>query len=207
MTEQIITVTFAVESQAYQAINALKRDYMNNDYTLSHVALVKRVGGVVQPYDTFDSGVETADDAAAGGLVGSLVGILGGPLGVILGGSMGALVGHSVDVGDAAATVTLLEKVAQEIAEGETALLILAQENTDGALDRKFAEYQVEIVRHDAAEVAAEVEYAAHVQQELEAEARKKLREEKKEERKQKANQRHQEMKDKFEAFKAKYSF
>ena len=199
MTEQIITVTFAVESQAYQAINALKRDYMNNDYTLSHVALVKRVGGVVQPYDTFDSGVETADDAAAGGLVGSLVGILGG--------SMGALVGHSVDVGDAAATVTLLEKVAQEIAEGETALLILAQENTDGALDRKFAEYQVEIVRHDAAEVAAEVEYAAQVQQELEAEARKKLREEKKEERKQKANQRHQEMKDKFEAFKAKYSF
>ena len=115
MTEKVITVTFDVESEAYQAINGIKRDYAASEYVVSHVTLVKNTGGHIIAYDNFDSGVETTDDTAMGGLVGALVGILGGPLGIILGGSTGLLIGNLADTSDALENASLLE---QPTAEG-----------------------------------------------------------------------------------------
>lgn len=206
MTENVITVTFDVESEAYQAINGLKRDFSNNDYIVSHVSLVKNVNGHIAAYDSFDSGVDTLDDRARGGIVGSLVGILGGPIGVILGGSWGALIGSAVDAGDATRNVSLLEKVSEAIPEGKTALLILAQENEADSINRKFADYEVSILRQDAAEVALEVEEAAKLAAEMERETRKRLREEKKADHRQKVQDKKDAIRAKFDAFKEKHS-
>lgn len=206
MTEQVITVTFSVESEAYQAINGLKRDFTNPDYTLSHVSLIKKTNGHIAEYDSFDSGVDTLDDRARGGIIGSLVGILGGPIGVILGGSWGALIGSTVDAGDAVKNGSLLEKVSEAIPEGKTALLILAQENEAGSIDGKFADYEVSILRQDAAEVAQEVEEAAKLQAEMERETRKRLREEQKADHKQKVQDKKDAIRAKFDAFKEKHS-
>lgn len=206
MAEHVITVSFEVESEAYQAINGLKRDFANDGYVISHVNLVKNVNGHIVSFDSFDSGVDTLDDRARGGIVGALVGILGGPIGIILGGSWGALLGSTVDAGDAAANASLLEKVSEAIPEGKTALLILAQESEAASLNRKFADYAVEILRQDAAEVAQEVEEAARLQADLERETRKRLREEKKADHKQKIQKKREEIKAKFAAFKEKHS-
>lgn len=206
MVENVITVTFDVESEAYQAINGLKRDFSNNDYIISHVSLVKNVSGHIAAYDSFDSGVDTLDDRARGGIIGSLVGILGGPIGVILGGSWGALIGSAVDAGDATRNVSLLEKVSEAIPEGKTALLILAQENEADSINRKFADYEVSILRQDAAEVALEVEEAAKLAAEMEKETRKRLREEKKADHKQKVQDKKDAIRAKFDAFKEKHS-
>lgn len=206
MVENVITVTFDVESEAYQAINGLKRDFSNNDYIISHVSLVKNANGHIAAYDSFDSGVDTLDDRARGGIVGSLVGILGGPIGVILGGSWGALIGSAVDAGDATRNVSLLEKVSEAIPEGKTALLILAQENEADSINRKFADYEVSILRQDAAEVALEVEEAAKLAAEMEKETRKRLREEKKADHKQKVQDKKDAIRAKFDAFKEKHS-
>ena len=204
MLDHVITVTFDVESEAYQAINGLKRDFSNNDYILSHVSLVKNTHGHFDSFDSFDSGVDTLDDRARGGIIGSLVGILGGPIGVILGGSWGALIGSTVDAGDAARNISLLEMVSKAIPEGKTALLILAQEETDDSINRKFSDYKVDILRQDAAEVAQEVEEAIKLQRELEKETRKRLREEKKADHKQKVQEKKEAIKAKFAEFRNK---
>lgn len=206
MTENVITVAFEVESEAYQAINGLKRDYANNDYTISHVSLVKNTNGHIVAFDSFDSGVDTLDDRAKGGIIGALVGVLGGPVGMILGGSWGALIGSAVDAGDAAKNISLLEKVSEAIPEGKTALLVLAQENEAESINRKFENYKVEILRQDAAEVAQEIEEAAKLQAEMERETRRRLREEKKADHKQKVQDKKAEIKAKFAAFKEKHS-
>ena len=202
MTEQVITVTFEVESEAYQAINELKRYYASYDYVVSHIELVKKANGHIASYDSFDSGVNTMDDSAKGGIVGSLVGILGGPIGVILGASWGVLIGSAVDAGDAADNISLLEKVSVAIPEGKTALLILAQEEGDALVRNRLSNYKIDVLRQDAAEVAEEIEAAEKLQIEMERETRKRLREEKKEDYKQKVQKRKDEIKGKFAKFK-----
>ncbi len=205
MNENVVVAVFDVESEAFQAIYDFKRDFSNNDYVISHIALVKKTDNAIKAYDHFDSGVETADDSVKGGLIGSLVGILCGPIGVIMGGSIGLLVGNTLDAADAARNASLLEQVVGSIPNGQTALLILAQENGTDGINGKLAKYRVSIGRQDAAEIAAEVEKALALQRELEKETREKMRTEKKEEHKQAVLKKQEELKTKFETFKQKH--
>ena len=115
-----------------------------------------------------------------GTLIGSLVGILGGPLGVLFGSSMGALVGSSVDADDAVQNASLIEQVCADIPDGGTALIALVQEDEDMRFERSFDSFKVEVIRHDAAEVAEEVEKAQALERKMAKEARAKLRAEKK---------------------------
>ena len=138
--------------------------------------------------------------------MGALTGVLGGPVGMLFYGSLGALIGSTVDAKDAAKNATLLEKVAQSIGEGETALLLMAQEELDGSLDRIFEKFSTEITKFDAAEVEDEVEEAIKIQKEMEKEAKKKLRESKSEERKARHQERRDNIKQHFTDIKAKFN-
>ena len=177
MAENIVIATYGVESEAYQALSELKRETVNANYSIYQAAVVKRENGQLTIRDGFDTGKET-DDTWKGGLVGSLVGILGGPLGILLGGSMGMLIGSAVDSGDIAANISLLERAGDCIADGETAMLLLVQEEYETALTAKLNAFHANITRMDAAEVAAEVEHAQEVQKKLAKEARAELRQE-----------------------------
>ena len=97
----------------------------------------------------------------------------------LLGGSVGMLIGGAVDAGDMADNVSLLEKAGDCILDGETAIILLAQEEYETALTAKLNNFEVSITRLDAAEVAAEVEHAREVERQMAKEAREKLREEK----------------------------
>ena len=70
-------------------------------------------------------------------------------------------------------------KAGDSIAEGETAIILLAQEEYETALTAKLNDFDVTITRFDAAEVAAEVEHASEVERQMAKETREKLREEK----------------------------
>ena len=69
--------------------------------------------------------------------------------------------------------------IGDSIAEGETAIILLAQEEYETALTAKLNDFDVTITRFDAAEVAAEVEHAREVERQMAKETREKLREEK----------------------------
>ena len=174
--ENVVLANYKVESEAYQALSELKRDTANANYTISQAMIVKRENGKLNVMDGFVNGITTGDDTWMGGLLGGLIGILGGPIGVLLGGSVGMLVGGAVDAGEMAGDTSLLEKAGDSIADGETAILLLAQEEYETALTAKLNDFDVSITRLDAAEVAAEVEHAKEVERQMAKETREKLR-------------------------------
>ena len=130
-----------------------------------------------------------------------VVGILGGPLGVLLGGSMGMLIGGAVDANDMAENASLLEKAGDSILDGETAIILLAQEEYETALTAKLNNFDVSITRFDAAEVAAEVEHAREIEKQMAKEAREKMREERTEEFKETVSKKSEELKNWFSHF------
>ena len=174
--ENVILANYKVESEAYQALSELKRDTANANYTISQAMIVKRENGKLNVMDGFVNGMTTGDDTWMGGLLGGLIGILGGPIGVLLGGSVGMLVGGAVDAGEMVGDTSLLEKAGDSIADGETAIILLAQEEYETALTAKLNDFDVSITRLDAAEVAAEVEHAKEVERQMAKETREKLR-------------------------------
>ncbi len=174
--ENVVLANYKVESEAYQALSELKRDTANANYTISQAMIVKRENGKLNVMDGFVNGVAAGDDTWMGGLLGGLIGILGGPIGVLLGGGVGMLVGGAVDAGEMADDISLLEKAGDSIADGETAIILLAQEAYETALTAKLNNFDVSITRLDAAEVAAEVEHAKEVERQMAKETREKLR-------------------------------
>ena len=198
MKENVILVNYNVESEAYQALSELKRETLNANYTISQAAVVKKDNGTLNIMDGFVNGAVTGDDTWKGSLIGSLVGILGGPLGVLLGGSMGMLIGGAVDANDMADNASLLEKAGDSISNGETAIILLAQEEYETALTAKLNNFKVTITRFDAAEVAAEVEHAREVEKQMAREAREKMREERSEAFKQSVAKKSEELKNWF---------
>ena len=174
--ENVVLANYKVESEAYQALSELKRDTANANYTISQAMIVKRENGKLNVMDGFVNGMTTGDDTWMGGLLGGLIGILGGPIGALLGGSAGMLAGGAVDAGEMAGDTSLLEKAGDSIADGETAIILLAQEEYETALTAKLNDFDVSITRLDAAEVAVEVEHAKEVERQMAKETREKLR-------------------------------
>jgi uncharacterized membrane protein len=203
--EKIISVIFKVESEGYQAITELKKTPVTEDYTVSQAALVKKENGQIKILDFFDTGIETVNDTAIGGLIGGFLGILGGPIGMLLGGSLGALTGSVLDTGDAFHNASLIEMVTQQLVDGEVVLIALEQEAEECAVQKMLSRFDVSIVEEDAAEVAEEIERAATAQKEMERQAREQLRDAKKAEFRQKVEEHRAKLSDEFEAFKAKF--
>lgn len=172
MKENLILANYKVESEAYQALSELKRDVSNDNYLIYQGVIVKKENGKLNIMDGFANSAATSEDTVTGGLIGSLVGVLGGPLGILLGGSMGMLLGGAVDAGDIADDASLLEKAGDCILDGETAILLLAQEEYETALTAKLNHFDVTITRLDAAEVAAEVEHVREVERQVARDAR-----------------------------------
>ena len=179
MSENILIVNYKVESEAYQALSELKRETSNSNYTISQAVIIKRESGKLEIQDGFNADASMGDDTWTGSLLGSLVGVLGGPLGVLLGGSVGMMIGGAVDASDAAKNASLIEKAGDCITEGETAIILLAQEEYETALTAKLNHFDVTITRMNAAEVAAEVEHAREVERQMARDAREKMRAEK----------------------------
>ena len=205
MAQNIIVGLFEVESEAFQAMTELKQYSGSEVSYLTAAALVKKENGSLKVLDSFDTGAHTTDDMAIGGLVGALIGVLGGPIGVLLGGSYGMLVGSVVDTDDALQGVSMLEQTALKMEEGEVAVIGLAFEENEELLDEKFGKFKAMVIRFDAAAVAAEVEEAQLMADEMARQARKELRDEKKEARKEKREEKKAKLSADWEEFKAKF--
>ena len=205
MAQNVVVSIFEVESEAYQALTELKK-YPGDDLSfVTQAVLIKKENGVLRTMDGFDTGANTMDDMAIGGLVGALFGILGGPIGVLLGGSYGALIGSTVDSGDALDNACMIEQIAGKLDDGDVAIIALASEEKEEILDNKLGRFKTIIARFDAAVVAAEVEEAQKMAAEMARQARQELRNEKKAARKEKVAEKRAKLSADFSAFKAKF--
>lgn len=205
MAESIIVVNFKVESEAYKALADLKLNPINDSFAATQAVIVRKEADHVLLKDSYDTGAETGDDTIAGGLLGALIGVIGGPIGVLLCGSWGMLMGSTLDMADSLDNASLVEKVCECLPNESTSLIALVSEGDEKTFDKAFDEFDAEVIRFDAAEVAAEIEEAEELQYQMEKEARKKLRDDKKAERKEKIEEKRAEVKADFEAFKAKF--
>ena len=160
-TENILIVSFGTESKTYQAFSDLKQAAEDDNYFISQGSVIKKEHGEILVKDEFDTGLKAVDDTLKGGLIGGLVGLLGGPLGGLIGGSVGALIGDVKDTGEYLRDLTLLDTASTLIFEGETVLLLLADEKGDAALTEKLNGYGAKITRLSAAEVEKELELIA----------------------------------------------
>ncbi len=197
--ENVVTVIFSEENEAYRAFSEVKQGMVSQSCIIAHLVLLKKREGRIVVADAADSGVTTTDDTRFGGMMGMLVGILGGPLGMLFGMAMGSMIGRLKDVGDARQGASMIEQVAAKIADGDVALVALAQETDEKMLDAKLSPYKVTTTRYPAAEVAAEVEQAMKLQEEMASEARKKLREAKKAEIREKIVKRGEAIREEFD--------
>ena len=205
MAQNIVVGIFEVESEAYQAMTQLKQYPGDEKSYVSAAALVKKENGTLRTLDGYDTGANTADDMAIGGLVGALFGVLGGPIGVLLGGSYGMLIGSAVDADDALSNVSMLEQISGKLENDEVAIIALAYEEDEAILDQKLSGFKTTIVRFDAADVAAEVEEAQRMADEMARQARQELRDEKKAARKEKRAEKKAKMSADWESFKDKF--
>ena len=205
MAQNIVVSIFEVESEAYQAMTQIKQHPGNDSSYVSAAILVKKEESGLHTLDAFDTGAETTDDTAIGGLVGALFGVLGGPIGVLLGGSYGLMVGSILDTDDALMNSSLLEQITKKLENNEVAIIALAYEQDEAILDQKFSGFKTIVARFDAAAVAVEVEEAQEMEKEMARLARKELRDEKKAERKEKRAEKKAKLSADWEAFKAKF--
>lgn len=200
--ENIIVVSFEVESEAYKAFSELKTKAFTDHYIISQAALAKNEGGLIRPLDWFTVGAKTNDDAILGGALGALFGVVGGPVGMLLMGSYGALIGGTVDMVEADQNMTMMEHVMQSVTEDKAVLIAMVQEEDGSEFDANFAAYQSEVTRFDAVEIAVEVEAAQRAEAELAIQARKQAFQEKKEARREKLQARRAEIAAEFEDLK-----
>lgn len=196
--ENIVVTRFEVESEAYQAYSDVKGDAYNMSCKVLEGSLIKREHGNFRVVEDFDSG-QFCDDTITGGFVGALIGILGGPIGVLLGGGLGLVGGSAVDIHDRGRSTSMIERVLDDVGEGDCMLLIMfAQEDGTKVLDYKLGKYRQTTMRYDAAEILEEVKAASELQKEMERKARSKLRDSKSEERKVRVEQNRQKIRDFF---------
>ena len=198
--QNVVTVVFNVESEAYKAFSELRAQPIGEGYNVAEASLIKREGDAIKVVDGFDAAGTSGDDTAAGMVIGAFVGILGGPLGVLLGAGVGSLIGNAKDAKDADESLSMLEITVSKLYDGEVAIVALVQEE-EPAFDAPFAAYETTIYRQFAADVKKEVEIAREKAQDFENQLRGELRAEKKaakEERKAERAERREERKAEF---------
>jgi uncharacterized membrane protein len=184
----VIAVSFADDSKAYDALTDLKELATQEQISLEGAAVVARTaeGKLVQK-DLLSDGYW--ENMAGGGIIGLLVGVLAGPLGVLIGGATGVLVGSLFDMDDADDTDSVLAEIAKSVKPGHTSLLAEVVEQSPEVVDTAMARLQGTVLRRPLDEVEAEVAAAQKAQREAKKKARKELREARHEHNKEKVSE------------------
>jgi uncharacterized membrane protein len=171
----VIAVSFAQDSNAYQALTDIKELDSQGQINLQGIAVVARGedGHLEQKAQLADN--EMFAGTASGGVIGLLVGILGGPFGVLLGGATGVLIGSLFDLDDADDTDSVLAEISKSVQVGRTALLAQVVEQTPEVIDTAMARLDGTVLRRPVGDVEAEIAAAEKAQREAKREARKEL--------------------------------
>ena len=194
--ENVIVVSFAEDSKAYDALTTLKELDSQGQINVEEAGVVTR--GDDGRIDVKDQvGDDPLIGTASGGVVGLLIGILGGPLGVLIGGATGLLVGSLYDLADADDTDSVLSDVSKTVRVGHTAVLAQVAEQSPEVVDTAMARLSGIVVRRSVDDVEAEIAAAQEAQREAKNKARKELREARHEKNREAAHAKVKELKSK----------
>jgi uncharacterized membrane protein len=194
--QNVIAVTFADDSKAYDALTAIKELDSQGQIELVGGAVVARgEDGRVDAKDIIDEDGYTG--TATGGVIGLLIGILGGPLGVLIGGATGLLIGSLFDADDDDDTRSVLTDISRTVQVGRDALLAEVIEQSVEVVDTAMSRLNGDVLRRSVEDVEAEIAAAEDAQRAAKKAARKHLHEQRKAQLKERIHE-------KIEALKAK---
>jgi uncharacterized membrane protein len=177
--QNVIAVTFAEDSKAFDALTAIKELDSQGQIELIGGAVVSRgEDGRVDAKDTI--GEDGYTGTATGGVIGLLIGILGGPLGILIGGATGLLIGSLFDVEDDDDTRSVLTDLSRSVQVGRDALLAEVVEQSVEVIDTAMSRLNGEVLRRSVADVEAEIAAAEDAQRAAKKAARKHLHEQRK---------------------------
>ncbi|MDA9470362.1 DUF1269 domain-containing protein [Enterococcus sp. 5H] len=175
MSKRVIITHFEVESQAYQAFSEIKKLYAERQIKGEQMAVVTHVNDGAHQFKIDDFLDFTGNNhTAKSSMIGMLVGILGGPLGILLGWFAGSIFGASQDAKEIQGAQTVFEHVTKQIGEGETGLILIAEEDDNRPLNQLIMnELGGEITRLDFDDVEKEITDAKDVEKETKDSAEK----------------------------------
>ncbi len=182
--QNIVTVEFRTENEAYSALEELKKEQKTYGYKILQMGLVKKENGVDTPIAGFDF-KEGKGNAGAGGvgggLVGGLIGILGGPIGVAIG--LGAGAGIGVGTGKVATknlklkNMMLMKQALTKMPENAVALIALVDEEEEIVFDNRLKKYKyrIKINHYNVEELENEMAEAERLEEETKLAEEKKI--------------------------------
>lgn len=165
MAKRIIIMNFDIESKSYQAFSEIKKMQAERQLKGEQMAVVTHVNDgqhqfKINDFIYFTGNNHTSKDS----MIGMLVGILGGPLGILFGWFAGSMYGASKDAKEIQEAQTVFEHVIQKIDEGQTGLLLIAEEEDNRPLNQLVMfDLGGEITRLDLEEVQQEINDANEV--------------------------------------------
>ncbi|MFX4037417.1 DUF1269 domain-containing protein [Enterococcus faecalis] len=165
MAKRIIIMNFDIESKSYQAFSEIKKMQAERQLKGEQMAVVTHVNDgqhqfKINDFIDFTGNNHTSKDS----MIGMLVGILGGPLGILFGWFAGSMYGASKDAKEIQEAQTVFEHVIQKIDEGQTGLLLIAEEEDNRPLNQLVMfVLGGEITRLDLEEVQQEINDANEV--------------------------------------------
>jgi|tagenome__1003787_1003787.scaffolds.fasta_scaffold19580612_1 uncharacterized membrane protein len=194
--ENVLTLNFTEDGDAYEALTTLKELDEQGQVSLEGAAVVMRHedGTIAIKDEVGDIGYE---GTATGGVVGLIIGILGGPIGVLLGGATGVLIGSLFDMDDLDESDSVLSEMSRTVSVGRPSVVAAVEEQSPEVVDSAIHRMDGTILRLPLADVEAEIAAAEEAQRAAKQEARKKLREARREERKEKVQAKIAELKSK----------
>jgi uncharacterized membrane protein len=175
----VVVVTFAEASKAYQAFSVLKECDAEGRIGLKSAALVERTpDGMLRTPEGADN-IALAG-TVSGSLIGMLIGVLGGPVGVLVGWGAGAVMGGTIDIVGVTKSEDALTALSRSIPPGSSAVIASVTEPAVEVIDGEMAKLDGVVTRRPALDVMAELEEAEEAADAAAREARKALRKERK---------------------------
>jgi uncharacterized membrane protein len=172
--DNVIAVSFAENSAAYQAFSNLKELDGQRQVSLRGAAIVERdENGQLVTKDQVED--PNLSGTATGGLIGLVIGILGGPFGVLIGGVTGLLIGSLFDLDEATDEGSVLAAISNTVRPGKTVVIAELSEQSDDVVDNAMSRLGGTVLRRSVEEVEAEIAAAEDAQEAAQREARKKL--------------------------------
>ncbi len=174
MNQKVIIMKFDSESKSFQAFSAIKQLHATGKIKGEQMAVLEhRSNHQLEPKDFID--FTGANNNVKGGLIGMFVGILAGPLGMLLGWFTGSLIGASKDVKEVKGAMSVFDATIKAIPEGETGLMLIAEEPAVGPIDDLVVgELGGTVIRFDRSEVETEIREAKEAESEATETAKKK---------------------------------
>ena len=158
MDQNVVVLSFAEESHAFQALSQLRAAAVGSQLKLHNAVVVQRdAQGMLSIKDQASDGA-VQSVTLNGTLIGALIGMLAGPLGILLGGVYGAIFGECVALDRAQDRASVIDQIGTVIPAGATAMVAQIDESSTTAVDDIAKQLDATLLRRPLVVVESEVQ-------------------------------------------------